>query len=94
MSPQKKLFYKCLQGDRVSLLCGIITELVASLHLSLVVQQKCKINVYPTSLVESVMQYKCPDPSIPAIRWDWVNEERTFKEYEAFMLENHVNFTD
>ena len=54
---------------------------------------KCKMGVYPTSLVESIMQYKCPDPSIPALRWGRVNEERAFKEYEAFMLENHVNFT-
>ena len=37
--------------------------------------------------------YKCPDPSSPAIRWGRVNEERAFKEYEAFMLETHVNFT-
>ena len=54
---------------------------------------KCKLSAYPTSLVEYIMQYKCPDPSIPAIRWGRVNEERAFQKYEEFMQENHVNFT-
>ena len=54
---------------------------------------KCVEKKYPTSLIESIMQYTSPNPAIPASKWGRENVDRARKEYNTQMKADHANFS-
>ena len=54
---------------------------------------KCAEKKFPTSLVNSIMQYNIPNPDIPALKWGRQNEERAKESYRIEMDKHHNNFS-
>jgi len=53
---------------------------------------KCAETKFPTSIVNSIMQYKNLNPYIPALKWGRQNEENARQDYKVDMMKNHVDF--
>lgn len=47
---------------------------------------------FPTSIVNSIRQYKTLNPHIPAIKWGRQNEDNAKQDYKAEMKKNHTAF--
>jgi hypothetical protein len=39
------------------------------------------------------MQYNCPSPNVPSLKWGRDNENLARKEYRVFMEQGHVDFS-
>ena len=53
---------------------------------------KCAEMKFPTSIVNSIMQYKTLNPNIPALKWGRQSEENARQDYKMEMEKNHVDF--
>ena len=54
---------------------------------------KCAKRKFPTSLVNSIMQYSNLSPNIPSLKWGHQNEERAKIRYRNEMDKHHSNFS-
>ena len=52
----------------------------------------CAERKFPTSLVNSIMQYQTINPNIPALRWGRQNEDKAKNNYYRDMVRTHGDF--
>ena len=53
---------------------------------------KCAERKFPTSIVNSIMQYKALNPHIPALRWGTQKEDQAKIDYKLEMEKIHSDF--